>query len=254
MIKHNIVKTESVDWDYQVTSGSNTATCSGSYKDDYIGWESRCPYLDSPHPDIPALLLQSIKAKREEGQLIKVDLQYSTSDPAKPAPGRDPNKTPEENTVYRYAIEPTASEEPLLTNELFKDLADKEKSALLELMASNKNKEAFTAAADVVTSNEGLKAIAKIRKGVESYLSPGTVWVERFVTKNPDDIWLGIHLTTTDTPRGPCPACGVARNWLYMAGPLNPHDDGICWDAERRWQLSLPGKWDPDFYPPGTPP
>jgi hypothetical protein len=243
MKKTNIVQTEAVDWKLKIEEGSNKVVLNTAYYDDFVNWVNRAPSLGSPNKDLPALRLKSIEPDRLEGDMIKVNLVYEAVSPEATYPGRSPG------AIKRYAMEVSTSEEPLLVNHLFKDLPDLQKQALLELMASSKTAEDFEKAVAAVTSSEGVKAIAKIRRGIEAFLNPGLVWVERYTTKRLADLDLSDILTTTNNPPGPCPSSGSLRNWLYMAGPANPLEDGEHWEIERRWMLSEKGKWDPDLYP-----
>lgn len=249
MIKVNLVKTEAADWDYEIDDSSNKVTGSITYNDDFEGWLSRLPALKSAHPTIPALYLKKIKGTRADASIVKVVLSYATNDPAAEVPGKDHED--EARIIRRYAMEPSTGEEPLLTHYLFKDVSDAEKNALLELMASSKTADDFTTALTVVTSVAGLLAVSKIRLGRDAYYNPGLVWSERFISTDLADLELSKILTTTAQPPGGCPAGGATRDWLYLSGPANPLEDGLSWDIEKRWMLSLKGKWDPDFYPAG---
>lgn len=241
--KISVTQTEGVDWEFEIENGSNKVTAMGTYTDDYEDWMARAPNGGSPHPDFPALRLKKLKGKRTPGLMIEVTLNYEAFSAEFTFPGREAGK------IKRYGIDPSTTEEPLLTNHLFKDLSDAEKEALQELMTSSKSDDDFTKASEKVKSEAGLKALGKIRLGIEAYLNPGLVWVERFTTKNLDDLELDKILTTTDSPPGNIPSTEDERNWLYLAGPASPLEDGEHWDIEKRWQLSEKGKWDPDLYP-----
>ena len=242
MKKIDIKKTESVDWGIEVDFGSNKFDGSYSYTDDFEGFLSRVPAAFELHPTIPGLVLNGFSAKRIEGDLVSVSLKYKASDPEATYPGRPAG------VVKRYSMDVTTGDEPLLTNYMFKDLPDAEKSALLELMASSKTTEDFSTATTAVTSGPGVEAIAKIRKGIDSYYNPGLVWVERFTTKNLTDLSL-TDVCHTQAPPGDCPSGGSTRNWLYLGGTSSPQPDGKSWEIEKRWQLSLRGNWDSDLYP-----
>lgn len=243
--KINIAATQSVDWEFEIEVGATKVPATLSYTDNFEGWLSRAPILNSTHPDIPALLLKKIKGSRQEGEIIKVTLSYECNNPDTRYPSREGGK------IKRYHMEPGAGEEPLLTNYLFKDLTDSEKQAALELLASSKKTEDFSNAAAALTSEQGIKLVAKVRKGIEAYRSPTLVWVERFTTKTLSDINLPKILKTTSSPPGDCPAAGNERNWLRLAPAVSPEEDGVYFNIENRWELSLPGGWDPDLYPAG---
>lgn len=243
VVKHNVVKLEDVEWEFELEVGSNKVTAKGGYRDDYENWMARCPIPGSAHPDITALTLKKISAKRQEGWVIDVKLSYECNDPDANYPGREKGK------IKRYHMEPSAGEEPLLTNQLFKDLTDAEQQVIIGLMNSGKQAGDFSYATENTSSEQADKAIAKIRKGIEAYRNPGLIWVERFSTNTLADVELPKILKTVAEPPGNAPSAGSERDWLRLAPTVNPHDDGKTWDIENRWELSLPGKWDPDLYP-----
>ena len=243
--KINLKQVQSVDWTFEIEVGSNKVVGSIAYSDDFNNFLARAPALQSAHPDIPALLLHKLTAKRIDGDMVIVTLAYENNDPDAQYPGREKGK------IKRYHAEPGAGEEPMLTNDIFKDLTDTEKQAALELVASGKSAEDFTKAEAKLTSEMGIKFVAKVRKGIEGFRAPGLVWVERFTTKDLADMELSKIFKTTDSPPGDCPDAGSERNWLRLQPTVNPHEDGKTFDLENRWELSLPGKWDPDFYPAG---
>lgn len=237
-------KTEGVLWHFHFELGSTKVTAKGVYRDQYENWMNRCPTPGSPHPDIPALSLKEIDANRIEGDLIDVNLGYECNDPDAQT-GRGGGK------IKRYHMEPGAGEEPLLTNDLFKDLSETEQEAANGLINSGKTKADFETAKTALTSAAALKLLSKVRKGVEAYRNPSLVWIERFTTNTLNDVELSKILKTTSNPPGNAPAPGENRNYLRLPPLVSPHDDGKTWDIENRWELSLKGKWDPDIYPAG---
>jgi hypothetical protein len=243
--KISIRKVEQVHWKFKISTSSNKVTASGAYEDDYVGWMLRMPALNSPHPEIPALRLKDIDADRQPGEKILVTLSYESNDPNADYPGR------EKKTIKLYSMEPGAGEEPLLTNQLFKNFTDEEKTAALELVSSSKKPEDFDTATSKLTSSAGILFLEKVRKGIEAYRNPSLVWVERFSSKSLEDVELSKILKTTSNPPGNAPSPGAERNYLRLPPSVTPNDDGESWNFENRWELSLRGKWDPDIYPPG---
>lgn len=245
VVKLNLTKTENVDWTYEIERGSNKASGTISYTDDFSGWDARVPLLESTHPTLTNLQLKKISAKREEGDQIKVTLTYENFNPTSTNPGR-----PTATSIKRYHMEPTGGEEPALTSALFAALSDAEKDAANQLATSSKTVADFATATAALTSVPGILFISKIRKGIEAYHSKGLFWVEKFSTEAlATSVSLSTIWKTTSSPPGSCPAAGTDRNWLRHPPTVTPHDDGLTWDIENRWELSLPGKWDPDFYP-----
>lgn len=243
-VKRNVVKLEGVEWKGKMDFATGKLTISGTYRDDYNNWMVRVPAAQSANPDIPAALLQNFDFSRVEGDMIDVTLNYESTNPSSTYPG-NPGK------VKRYHMEPGMGEEPLTTSDLFDELTDDEREAARELLNSSKTKDDWTTAKNALTTTPGILFISKVRKGMEAYRMPGVVWVERFTTDDLDDVELDKVLKTTENPNGPCPSGGSSYNWLRLAPTVSPHSDGKTWDMENRWELSLSGKWDPDFYPSG---
>jgi hypothetical protein len=241
----DLKQTESAEWEFEMEDGSNKVTGKLVYGDLFENWLTRVPKFGSAHPDIPSLLMKKFKGKREEGGMIRVTLDYENNNPDLTYPNR------EKGPIKRYHMEPGAGEEPLLTHKIFKTLTEKEQEAAQELLASGKTSADFTKATAVLTSEAGVKAIEKIRRGQEAYRWPSLVWVEKFTTNKLADIELHKILKTTSNPPGDCPSAGDDRNWLRLPPSVTPHDDGKNWDIENRWELSLEGKWDTDFYKAG---
>lgn len=241
--KHNVVKLEAVDWEFEFELGSNKVIASGAYQDDYDNWWKRMPSLGSEHPDVPPLLLKKIKGKRKDGWLIDVTLSYESHDPDLTYPGREKQK------IKRYTIEPGGGEEPLLTFAKLKDLDVQSQEALGELLGSSRTRDDFARATAAIGANPlALFALEKIRKGIDAYRHSGIVWVERFSTSKLEDMECGKFYTIeTEVPGSP-PPLAEGANWLYIPGSATPHDNGKTWDMERRWEASLPGGWDEWFY------
>lgn len=248
-VKHiNVVKTESFDWDFEISSGSDRATGTVNYTDNRKGWKKRVPMLNSRHPELSALLLKKIKAKGLEGDLVAVTLSYESNDTDASMPGtgdgpRKPNK--------KYGGEYSDIEEPLLTNKRYAAvLSDAEKMALTEIMNGNIYKD--EAGKDLwekaVISERGKECLAKIRKGTQSVIQQGFIWVEKLTIKSLAELNLD-KIGKIDAPPGGAPT-PPGRNYRYMAPRFDPNEDGETWAAERRWQLSGPGGWDPQLYGP----
>ena len=241
--KLNVKKTPTHEYEYSVKAGDQKARAGGSYKDDYVGWRGRVPRLGSPHPEDSTMGLVAINAKREEGNQIKVNLEYESYTWEATYPGRPQS----EERIRRYDFEIATSEEPLLTHERFEDLDDAERVALSNLINGQETGEDGTNWADQVTSDLGLHALAKVRKGITHYLEPSFVWVERFSTKNLADIEIAQSGEIMDPP-GNAPDPGT-RTYLYLGCTGRHTEDGEYHEVERRWKLSGKGGWD-DLYDP----
>lgn len=242
--KHSVRKTPTSDWKYSVKLGEDKATASGSYKDDFQGWATRCPLLGSGHPDLAGMILIEIDASREEGDQIKVDLKYESSAATAQYPGRatDPTK------AKRYALEISNGEEHILTASIYGDnLTPLELKALFAISNGTEGKDDNAGAYETdITSVLGLSCLAKIRKGTVARKSSGLIWVEKSVTENLADVDYP-KIDTIQTPPGlPTPE---ANKWLYRGTPAMETPEGGFYELEKRWEYS-PNGWDTDLYAP----
>jgi hypothetical protein len=248
-IKHNLKLTEQADWKYSVEATAEGADANASmvYEDSFDGALGRLPTIGMNHPNIPGLLCYKADVERQEGGKAKITLSFKPYSWEATYPGR-----PENPPKKSYSIDVSTREEPLLTHVIFAELDEAERDALAAYMASNKDTKALSVVEKAVTSETGLLALAKIKKGVESYFSPGIVWVEKFKTTTPSEIELASVGNSTNSPPGNPPSAGDNRDWLYLGASGSMQEDGETWEFERRWQLSERGKWDEDLY--GTTP
>lgn len=243
--KINLAKREGVEWDVEFDIASNKVTGTAVYTDDFEGWMGRAPDGKSPFPEIPSLRLRKIKGIREEGLKVKVVLSYENHDPEATYPGRAAGK------IKRYTIEPSSGEEPLLTFHTLKDLDPDVKEVLAELLASARTKADFLKATTGVGEDaQGLLVIDKVRDGRESYLHAGIMWVERFQTKDLDDLECEnfFKIVAASAVPGDPPSLAAGANWLYVPGTATPNADGESWEMERKWQASNEGGWDDWLY------
>lgn len=241
--KHSFKKTVTSDWKYSAKLGEDKATASGSYKDDFQGWASRCPSFKTEHPDLPGMVLIEIDANREEGDTIKVDLKYESSAASAQYPGRPKDPTKQK----RYAIEISSGEEHILSADIYGDNLDRaELEALMAIANGPGSKEELEDLKAQITSELGLNALAKISKGNISRRNSGLIWVEKSVTDDLADVEFA-KIDTIQTPPGlPNP---VEGKWLYRGTPAVETAEGGFYELEKRWEFtSLAGGWDTDLY------
>ncbi len=247
-VKINLQKTQSVNWNLKIEASSNKVSGNLSYTDNFEGWFARAPDIGSSHPDVPALLLVSLSAQREEGSVIKVDLGYESNNPEAQYPGRKPGK------IKRYRIERTGGEEPLLKHPLFGKLLPDEQKTLESFMNSDRDDEAYeTARAALDPEPFCLYLLKKLRTGVEAWVYAGMTWVETFMTNDWSDLDLKKVGKIYNAP-GPAPTLDSPANWLYMSVTADPTEDGKFWNVERRFEASLETGWDEDLYAQDTSP
>ena len=238
---HNVVLTEDVAWEFEDAVGDKTAKCKGVYTDDWEGWLNRAPQLGSAHPDFPAMTLQRRKAAREPGTVVRVEIYYESRSTTYDGRPDDP--------IRRYDQEVTLSDEPLLSHPRYADLDADEQEALQQIINGTLKKENGEDWADDVESEEGLEALAKIRRGQTMWREPRLVWVERS-TVAAEDLDDAVDLGTVgqvDAPPGGAPT-GGNRDYMFLAGPARMTEDGEYYDLELRWELSGPEGWDEDLY------
>jgi hypothetical protein len=241
--KTNIVKTNEATWTYRARASDDKLTAEISYKDDFLGWGTRCPKFGSAHPDLTGFSLVGIDAAREEGEQIRVMLSYETAAEGAEYPGRDPSAlTP------RYSAQASGREEHILANPYAADITDAERKALLAISNGTEADDAGNNYQDSVTSEAGLALLAKIRKGTVAYKTGGLIYVERKTIKKLSDLE---YLNIGKRQKPPDLSGASKENWLYVSATAEPSDDGKSWTLERQWEYSPEG-WDADLYPDAT--
>lgn len=239
--KINVIKANDVTWEYEVSAGEDKPTASLSYTDDFAGWATRCPNVNSSHPDIPSLLLDKIKAKRLEGDQIKVDLFYVSMANAG-VPGRPAQA---DEATAKYYVQVGGREEHILTNPFAAGLEQTELKALFAISNGTEKDENGNPYADLVTSANGLALLAKIYKGTVAYKAGTIIYGERKVIRTLADLELD---TFGKRNMPPGSVGGGAANWLYISAAADPvSTNEVAWQADRQWEYS-PDGWDEDLY------
>jgi hypothetical protein len=230
-------------WEYEVTSGEDKPVALLSYKDEFEGWADRCPVVNTPHPDISSLKLHKIKATREPGGLIKVDLHYIAMThadlPGRPAEGAEP--------TAKYYVQVGSREEHILTNAFAAELVAEEITALYALSNGTLQDPNGASFRDQITSEVGLALLAKIEKGNTHYRTGSIIYGERKVIEDLADLELSLFGKQYMPPG---PVGGDAVNWLYSSASADPvPTDDEAWQMDRQWEYS-PDGWDDDLYAP----
>jgi len=239
--KLNVEKLFDSTWEYEVSAGEDKPTANISYTDDFVGWASRCPTVNSAHPDIPTLLLEKIKAKRLEGEQIKVDLFYvamaNSGVPGKPAQS--------DEATAKYYVQVAAAEEHILSNNFCSELDIVEIKALFAIANGTEADEAGTPYENSITSDNGLAVLAKIRKGNISFKKGTIIYGQRKVIRALADLELGKFGKRNEPPGG---VGGSEANWLYVSASADPvATSEVAWQADRQWEYRAEG-WDADLY------
>lgn len=235
----NILKTADVTWTYQVSADSDKVSSTLKYADKFEGWASRCPLLGSEHPDLNGLLLVGIKAARQPGDLIEVNLDYSTNNSDADYPGKPPGEP-----VPRYSVRFAGGEEHILANAYAAELEVAEQKALLAISNGSEADESGAKWETSITTDLGLSILAKIRKGNVSYKTGSLAYIERKIITDLVDIEYS-KLGKIDSPPGG--VGGGENTWLYESASAEPDESGESWSLERVWIYS-PNGWDADLY------
>ncbi len=255
VVKNNALLTEGALWTYEIKSGDSKAKSVISYKDDYQGWETRCPHEGSEHPDIKNLALVKINAAREEGDLITVNLTYESANWKTDVPGRSSGEKSQE----RFLARPSLNDEPLFTHPKFKELSLEAQQALLTYQASERSESDYADATLVITDplNEGV-FLEAVKSGQDSWRAPQFIWSRKRIIEKIADIDLAKIGKIDAPPKDPNgdPATPADHNWLYLAPDISHSADGKSYEIEEHWHLSYKGGWDPYIYGPtsSTPP
>jgi hypothetical protein len=239
--KTNVLLTRDYTWKFKGKSSEDSATSVLKYKDDFSGWQTRCPLYGDEHPDLPGFVLIEIDADREPGDQIAVTLTYEIQSFSAEYPGKSGSDEP----TPRYSVAINEGEEHILTSKFAEPVEEAELKALLNISNGNENKEDGSEWQADVTSEPGLALLAKIRKGFISRISDTVVYTERKLADDLDKLDYG-NINKRQKPPGP--VGGTASNWLYIGGGADPSEAGETWTITRSWKYS-PDGWDTDIYP-----
>jgi hypothetical protein len=247
--KLNVIKAFDSTWEYEASAKDDKAKAVIAYKDDFAGWASRCPKFYSEHPDLPGLQLVDLKAKREDGDQIKVNLFYEVVDWTADYPGRSAGQTPTD----RFYIDPSLSDEPILTFHKAEDLTEEELNALRVYQNSDRTQADYdTAAAVLAESANGSEFFDAIASGQEAVRIPRVIWIRKRSVKNLNQIAFSKIGKIDDPPKDKDdnPETPSGYNWMYLPPIVNPSADGRTYDVEERWERSDESGWKTFFYGP----
>lgn len=245
--KTNVLKTRDHTWEYEASAKDDKAKAVLKYRDDFSGWASRCPKFYSAHPDIPGMQLVDLKAKKLEGDQIEVVLYYEVMDWTAEYPGR----TPGDAATKRFYMDPSLSDEPILTFHKFADLDSTMQAALRDYQASDRTGDDYNTCNGIVGGDENALAfLVAMDKGQESWRAPRVVWVRKRSVKNLNEIDFDLvgKIDEPPTDKDGNPTTPEGYNWMYLAPIVTPSADGQTYDAEERWERSDEGGWNTFFY------
>ena len=236
----NVVKTEGVKWKFKTNAASDKATSRLEYTDEFEGWASRCPLIGSSDPYLPTLTLVDVDAERIPGGQIKVVLLFEARGATADFPGKRAG-----GPVERYEVRFQDGEEHILSHSIADGLSDDEIKALFNISNGSESDEVGTKWDTLVTSDDGLKILAKIRKGNTQVVSGSLFYIARKTITDLNQLEYS-KLKTIQTPPG---NPGGSGNWLYKTASAPSDADGLTYELERVYQYS-PDGWDPDLYSP----
>jgi hypothetical protein len=242
--KTNVLLTRDFTWKFKGRASEDSATSVLRYKDDFDGWQTRCPLYGEVHPDLPGFILTEIEADREPGDQISVTLNYEVNSFATEYPG----KPGAEEATPRYSVSINEGEEHILTSAFADGLTDTERKALLNISNGSESKDGGGTWEADVSSTEGLSLLAKIRKGNVARIADTVVYSERKLATSLS----ALNYTNVNKRQAPPGLSGAtATNWLYTGGGADPSESGDTWTITRNWKFS-PDGWDTDLYPLAT--
>lgn len=239
-VQINTIQTFDYKWSYKAALSDDKVSSVLKYKDQFQGWLARTPAFKSAHPDILGLKLVEIDAEREEGGLIAVTLKYEAS--AASIPGFDNDARPS-----KYHLEPTLSDEPILTFHKIQDWDDDVKQALRDFLNSDRLAADYNKALGAVglANNDAITVLSAIADGQESYLNPQVIWSRKKQIASLSSVPLD-KIGKIDIPPGDAPTPDNT-NWLYLAPLISQNPEG-SFELEERWQRSYEGGWKEFFY------
>ena len=199
---------------------------------------SLLPRPGTPHPDVSFLIVTTATIKFQEGDLAEINCQYAGAEATYPGKDEKANAT--------YSMGLSLTEEPLLTHIRYKDLADTERDAIQNIEKGKDKDDQGNKYEDNVTSDLGLEALAKIKRGQTSYYSPRVTWKESWVRDKACSAAELNKIGKIDTPGGPVPELAGDRNWLNNG--VTQTQDGKSFRLELEWLASERQGWDIDIY------
>jgi hypothetical protein len=189
-------------------------------------------YLTS-HPFIPALKCYESDIDQEPGGIIRITSIY------KGVMAKNPEN------LAQHDAQRTVTEAPIETHPLFALPRDNPPVSPTDLAAIELRLQNCQPP-DPEWSTPVTLLFDKKRRGIESYLKPGSVYKKTYASEDIPGTVLLNRVGIIFQPPSPCPAAPSGQEYLCM---------GISWSKQagvvtitEEYQLSGPGGWDPDLY------
>lgn len=212
-----------------------SAQASLTYKCSNTSQYAVIPDYLTPHPFYPSLKCYESESDLEHGGIVRITSIYK---------GVFANN-PEELAQHESAR--TLTEAPIETHPIFALPRDNPPVTPKQLAAIQLALDNATEPSDSFIGEVGRKLYDKKRRGIESYLKPGSIYRKTYCSENiPGGALLDTVGKVVNVP-SPCPNPPSDQEYLCM---------GVSWTKQagvvtitEEYQLSGPGGWDPDLYP-----
>ena len=205
------------------------------------------------HPDYSWLKRVSATITREEADCARVEVEFE---------GIDPNDEDEEDK-YKYSLEGTVSQEPIESHPNFHNFAGDWKKPNMEVSAPRfqtevgPDKGKFLGFTPIIVDPGGAGEIINRFAGIESYLSPGFIYTERYVEAKVDEEDIEIDMNKLGEVDDP-PDSDILPDlnpdsdyeWLLIGATVREVGDGV--EVMKKWRLSGRRGWLPEIYDPST--
>lgn len=196
------------------------------------------PILKTPmntrHSEYNWLRQDDISANLEGGEILAITVRYT---------GKiEDEENPDSPSFPKTQLRISTSDEPLLSHSRYDEVSEQEKLVLAKIISGSTE----DGLDDEISSDLGLEALAKIRKGTTAFRDPKVEFIRSYTTNEPladlNDVG-----DIADDPED-APSIAANRNWLFVGA--NQDHENSTYDIQLIWELSGRGGWDEDLYSP----
>lgn len=191
------------------------------------------PAYLSPHPNFPSLLCYESDVDREPGGIIRVTSIYKGVFATNP------------DQLAQHDSQRVTTEAPIETHPKFalpRNAPPVSSANLAAIELALQNNTPALPTWDAITR----MLFDKKRRGIDSYLKPGSVYKKTYVQSEIPSSALLNGVGKITTPGSPAPSPPAGQNYLLM-GVTWAKQGGMVTVSEE-YQLSGPGGWDTDIY------
>lgn len=191
----------------------------------------------TPHPDFPWVGFDSADADLLPAGLMACRAVFVGSI-------GEGNDGTEKGQSARKFLRVNSVAEPLLTHPRYADLDEIEVKALSQIIQGKESNADGEDLESLVTSDAGLNALEKIRRGTTQWKDRRVEYVVEWVSREPLPNMNAIGKIVGD----PADAPAVADDRTWRVGGYEQEEAGSIYDCRLIYELSGPGGWDPDLY------